>query len=438
VLPADHPAFGAREIADLFAPIDDARRVALAVSGGPDSLALLLLAERWRAGRERSPETHVFTVDHRLQPRSAEYAAFVAHLAAARRFPVRILVREGDAPVTGIEAGARDARYGLLIGAAKEAGASHLLLAHQRDEQAETFLMRLARGSGVHGLAAMRRLSERDGVTLFRPFLDIPKARLESVVRDAGIDPVDDAANRDPRFMRTRLRALMPELARAGLGPEQLVEAARQMARAADAIDAQATELLRRAAQTDRFAIVTLAGAVYRDAPEEVRLRALTRLLQAIGGGVYPPRSERLTALDAALCAGGTGRVRRTLAGVVAERTGDTVLLYRELGRHGLPVIGVAGAFEGVWDNRFRLAVTNRSPFDVAVSALGASDVRLVSGALRLPKPALAALPAIRRGERLLSVPSLDFGPENGGMLAAAASVLGERLFGVGRSGTVD
>ncbi len=434
--PADLPGFGASEIASLFAPIEGARCVVIAVSGGPDSLALLLLAERWQAARDDAPEIHVFTVDHRLHPRSARDAAFVLRLAEERGFPVRILVREGDAPLTGIEAAARDARYRLLIDAAKAVGASHIALAHQREDQAETFLMRLARGSGVHGLSAMRQLSEREGVLLFRPLLDVPKARLAAVVRDAGIVPVDDAANRDPRFMRTKLRALMPELARAGLGPEQLAEAARQMARVADAIEAQAAALLRQAVGLDRFAIATLDTAIYRDAVAEVRLRALTRLLQAIGGGVYPPRSERLAALDGSLAGDAVTRFRRTLAGVVAERAGDAVFLYREIGRGGLPVVPVATGFDGLWDHRFRVAIDNPPPVGVAVGPLGLAGVRRLGGPLRLPKPALAALPAIWRGERLLGVPAFDFDAEGGGMSVAAVSVLEERVFGGGVGGS--
>ena len=428
--PADNSTFGAREVASLFAPIEDARRIALAVSGGPDSLALLLLAERWRAAHGGVPEIDVFTVDHRLHPRSAEDAAFVVRLAEERGFRARVLVREGDPPRTGIEAAAREARYRLLIDAAKAVGASHMVLAHHQDDQAETFLMRLARGSGVHGLAAMRPLRAREGVMLFRPLLGVTRARLAALVGEEGIVAVDDAANRDPRFMRTKLRALMPELTRAGLGPEQLAEAARQMARVADAIDAQASALLRQAVHVDRFAIVTLDTAVYREALEEVRLRALTRLLQAIGGGVYPPRGEKLKALDMALTGVEGVRFRRTLAGAVAERAGSAVLLYREIGRSGLPVVPVTGSFEGLWDNRFHLAVTNPSPFGIAVGQLGVPGLRRAGAAERLPKPALAALPAIWRGDKLLAAPALDFVAGGAGMAAEAECVLGVRIFG--------
>lgn len=430
--PVEQARFSDSEIEALFAPLNSAPSIALAVSGGPDSLALMLLARHWRDLGGQRPAIHVFTVDHRLQPRSAEDAAFVASAAEANGFTARVLVRAGVAPLSSIEASARAARYRLLIDAAKEIGASHIVLAHHRDDQAETFLMRLAGGSGIHGLAAMRRLSEREGLFLFRPFLDIPKARLARVVREAGIAAVDDAANRDPRFLRTKLRRMMPELAEIGLGPERLTEIARQMADVAEAIDAQASVLLREAVVLDAYAVARVDPRRYAGAPAEVRHRALTRLLQAIGGGVYPPRGERLAALDATLAERGDISFRRTLSGVVAERSGDAAFLYREIGRAGLPVIPVRGTFAGVWDHRFHLSVRHANDMDLAIGPLGLRGTRKAGPApAGLPRGALAALPAIRRGEKLVGVPALDGGRGlDGDLDVVANSLIGARIFG--------
>jgi tRNA(Ile)-lysidine synthase len=432
VEPVEQRRFGDREIEALFAPLSGASTIVLAVSGGPDSLALLLLMRRWRDLGGAPPAIHVLTVDHRLHPRSAEDAAFVAATAEAHGFPTRILVRAGLPPLAGIEAAARAARYRLLIDAAKEIGASHIVLAHHRDDQAETFLMRLAGGSGIHGLAAMRRLSEREGLFLFRPFLDIPKSRLARVVREAGIEAVDDAANRDPRFLRTKLRAMMPELARVGLGPERLTEIARQMAGVADAIDAQASALLSEAVTVDDYAVARLAVRRYAEAPEEIRHRALTRLLQAIGGVVYPPRGARLAGLDRAVAGTGDVAFRRTLAGVVAERAGEAVLFYREIGRAGLPVVPVREAFAGPWDHRFHLQIRHKTHTGLEIGSLGFMGTRkagpLPSG---LPRGAIAALPAIRRGEKLIGVPVLDGGMGlDADLDATAKSLIGARIFG--------
>ncbi len=429
--PVEQSRFGDSEIEALFTPLRSASSIVLAVSGGPDSLALMLLARRWRELGGARPAIHVLTVDHRLHPRSAEDAEFVVARAVEQGFPARVLVRAGSPPLSGIEAAARAARYRLLIDAAKDMGASHIVLAHHRDDQAETFLMRLAGGSGVHGLAAMRRLSEREGLFLFRPFLDIPKARLSRVVREAGIEAVDDAANRDPRFLRTKLRAMMPELARVGLGPERLTEIARRMAGVAEALDAQASALLAEAVTVDEFAVARLAPRRYAEAPDEVRQCALTRLLQAIGGGTYPPRGERLAGLDRALAGSRDISFRRTLAGVVAERSGDSVFFYREIGRAGLPVIPVRGVFAGVWDHRFHLEVRHAGDTGLEVGPLGLTGTRkagsIPSG---LPRGAVAALPAIRRREKLVGVPVLDGGKGlDGDLDATAKSLIGGRIF---------
>lgn len=432
--PVEQPRLGDGDISALFAPLSSASTIVLAVSGGPDSLALLLMARRWLDLGGSRPGVHVLTVDHRLHLRSREDAAFVVATAAAHGFPARILVRAGSPPLSGIEAAARAARYRLLIDAAKEVGASHIVLAHHRDDQAETFLMRLAGGSGIHGLAAMRRSSEREGLFLFRPFLDIPKVRLARVVREAGIAAVDDAANRDPRFLRTKLRAMMPELARVGLGPERLTEIARQMAGVAEAIDAQASVLLAEAVTADGFAVAQLAARRYAEASTAVRQRALTRLLQAIGGGIYPPRGERVASLDRAVAESGDLAFRRTLAGVVADRAGDSVFFYRELGRAGLPVIPVRGAFAGAWDHRFHLDVRQGDAMGLEIGPLGRMGMRRAGRMpAGVPRGAIAALPAIRLGEELIGVPVLDGGKGlDGDLYATAKSLIDRRIFGSG------
>ncbi|MEQ9690973.1 MAG: tRNA lysidine(34) synthetase TilS, partial [Bauldia litoralis] len=179
------------EVEALLDPVAGADVIALAVSGGADSLALLDVVDRWRR-RSGRPTAVVLTVDHGLRPESAGEAADVAKTAEQRGFAARVLTAAGPAPTSDIEAAARDLRYRLLVREARVSGASHLLLAHHRDDQAETFLMRLQRGSGVFGLAAMRRCVTSDGMAVFRPFLDIPQTRLVATTAAAGLVPVDD------------------------------------------------------------------------------------------------------------------------------------------------------------------------------------------------------------------------------------------------------
>ena len=189
--------------------------VVLAVSGGPDSLALLLAAEAWRNSRDSSlPPLRfcVATVDHRLRPASAAEAAFVADLCRSFGLPHRTLVWEVTASAGNLSEEARLARYDLLTTFARSQKAGLVLTAHHEDDQLETHVMRARRGSGPVGLAAMRPVRElAPGIVLARPFLDIPGARLKASVAARGLAAVDDPTNRDPAYERVRVRTGLAE-----------------------------------------------------------------------------------------------------------------------------------------------------------------------------------------------------------------------------------
>jgi len=203
-------------------------RLGVAISGGPDSLALLLLA------RAVWPERVVAaTVDHGLRPENAEEAAFVADLCV--QLDVSHATLSGRVPDTGsVQAGARDVRYRLLRDWAVEAGCSHLATAHHADDQAETLLMRLARGSGLPGLAGIRQVRDLGGVTILRPLLGWRRAELAEIVAVAGLTAVDDPSNRSPAYDRTRFRALLSGTEE--LPPLRLARAAANLADCDDAL----------------------------------------------------------------------------------------------------------------------------------------------------------------------------------------------------------
>jgi tRNA(Ile)-lysidine synthase len=396
------------EAAALLDSVASAQSLALAVSGGSDSLALLAVVDRWRKARGR-PGVIVLTVDHGLSPGSDRVVADVAAIAAARGLAARILRWEGTKPAADLEAAARRARYALLFEAARGAGATHLLTAHSLEDQAETFLMRLERGSGIFGLAAMRATVAVDGLTLFRPFLAIPRARLAATTAAAGLSPHRDPMNADPRFQRVRMRRQLPALAAGGITAEAIAATAARLAAAADAIDAMVDALVAEAVTVDAFAVATLRADAFARAPAEVRFRLLVRLLQAIGGAEYPPRSARVEALVAALAR----PTRRTLAGVVIERRAATIRLWREAGRAGLPVLDAPPGSRLGWDHRFAIAVPPDAPPGLVVAPLVARPTDAVRPA-GVPAAALAALPAVFAGKRLLAVPSLGWGTAAG------------------------
>ena len=334
-------------------------------------------------------------------------------MQAAARYglPCRVLVRRGRKPKGDIEAAARAARYRLLLDACREEGASHLLLAHHRDDQAENFLLRLGRGSGLFGLAAMRREIGLGQVTLFRPFLDLPRERLRQTVAAAGLEPVEDEMNEDRRFARVRIRQALPLLAEEGIDGRNLAETARRLADAAEAIDHAAGRLIAETAECDAFATVRIDPEPFFTAPREVRLRALARILLAIGGDLYPPRFERLAGLAEAMAAAGKGqRLKRTLAGTIIERRAGRFLFYREAGREGLERVPLAPGSDFIWDGRFAIRADPALQSGLSVAALGEEGRRL-AGPLPegVPAGVIETLPAVWRGKRLRAVPILGF-----------------------------
>src|SRR6202171_6049200 len=212
----DRSPISAQAAKHLFADWKAAPAIVLAISGGPDSVALMWLAARWRRALARGPRLIAVTVDHGLRPEAAREARDVKRLARSLDLPHRTVRWTGAKPNTGLPAAAREARYRLLAQAARASGATHILTAHTRDDQAETLLMRMLRGSGIAGLAAMARESERDGVLLARPFLHVSKSQLIATLKKAKLDFADDPTNRDTSFTRPRLRTLMPVLAAEG------------------------------------------------------------------------------------------------------------------------------------------------------------------------------------------------------------------------------
>ncbi len=219
----------------LFAPLERAKSLLVAVSGGPDSTALLLMAAEWAARRGKT-RIEAATVDHGLRPESAAEAKSVAALCRRLGLAHRTLLWKGAKPSTRVQERARDARYRLLVDHARAIKADALLTAHHADDQAETVLFRLLRGSGVAGLRGMDAMTSRDGVTIARPLIGVKKSELIAFAQARGAAFLEDPSNADPRFARTRLRALIQRLADEGLDAGALDRLARRAGETEEAL----------------------------------------------------------------------------------------------------------------------------------------------------------------------------------------------------------
>ncbi len=282
----DEVVLGDAECDRVFEAFRHCRRILIALSGGPDSTALAWLAMRWRTSLAGDgPELIAATVDHGLRPDSRTEAESVGRWCAQIGLPHHILTWHGEKPSHGIQEAARSARYEALLGLAHAQMADALAVAHTLDDQAETVLFRLSRGSGLSGLAAMRKASMRNGVMLLRPFLDVPKARLIATLKAAQVSFVQDPSNANPRFSRVRLRALAPVLEAEGLDARRLSTFAARMARADAALEAAVDDTARQlevVAYKDGEAL-QMSAATFATLPDEIALRLLGRAISSMG-----------------------------------------------------------------------------------------------------------------------------------------------------------
>ncbi len=386
-------ALSAEEFADLMAPLgpfEPAPHLGVAVSGGPDSLALMLLAGDW--AQRRGGTATALVIDHGLRPESASEAATAAAQLAAHAIIARVSRLEGLSPGTGITPRAREARYAALRAACAELGLPHLLLGHHAADQAETVLLRAQSGSGPAGLAGMARVVEHHSVRFLRPLLDVPPARLRATLVQAGLTWAEDPSNTNQAATRARLRTLRADRDGAGSGTRALVEAAgaRARARAEDECETAVWLAHNVEVRPEGFAILPATP---------IPVAAFRALIACISGAAYPAPSEALRSLAAA-------PRPATLAGarlMPAGRLGPGLLLVREACAVAAPVPAHPGAN---WDRRFRLPLSAEPPEPSIVGALGDMTPRF-RRLSRLPAAVLRTLPALWSGERPVVVPHL-------------------------------
>ncbi len=410
--PVEDAAFAAAMT--LLGPFEPAPTIAVAVSGGPDSMALCLLADRW--ARRQGGAVLALTVDHGLRTGSADEAEIVAGWLAERRIGHRILTwRYGaDTPPTGsIQAAAREARYRLLGRACAEAGILHLLLAHTLDDQAETVLLRLSKGSGVDGLAAMAAVRETAVARILRPLLTIGKRRLEMTCRRYRQSWIEDPSNVASRFARGRLRRVSNALGTEGLSAARLADTARRAGRARTALEAATSDWLGRAAAVYPEGYISLDRVHLLRAPEEIALRALARCLMVVGGRAYAPRLDRLERLHAALRSGEKFG-GRTLGGcrVISDGRGRLTICREPAATAAVSVApGDTPAAAPVdWDGRFHISLpSGRLPDRLQVRRLGSRGRAALRSAglaaARTPAAVLLSLPGLWHGDALFALP---------------------------------
>jgi tRNA(Ile)-lysidine synthase len=409
------------DVMAAFGPFEARPHIAVAVSGGGDSMALTMLAAGW--ARRRGGRLTGLTVDHGLRPGSASEARVVGWQLAGAGVGHVILRHKGARPRAGLQAAARDMRYRLLGDWCQAAGVFHLLVAHTQGDQAETLLLRLQKGSGFDGLAAMPAVSERDWGRVLRPLLGVSGKSLRDWLRRVGVDWIEDPSNRNEAFARVRLRRAMAGVESAGLTAADVAAAAAEIGRARSLLEGEIAPLLARTTAVHPAGFATVNTAAFFEAPPEIGRRALVRILLTIGGGTYPPRRDSLDRLYCRLAVVGGGDMAATLGGCRINGRGDALLVCREPRGPIEPLLVRPGA-KTLWDRRFVIDVsgTRRRAGQSFVARLGHDGWRELMAAVKsrsplrarlknspIPMAARLTLPVLRDALGITSVPHLTY-----------------------------
>ena len=394
-------AAGNRVSADLLPQVLDCLaagpggRLGVAVSGGSDSVALLHLM----AGHAplRDAGLYCVTVDHGLRPESAAEAQFVGELCRGLDVPHETLCWQGWDGRGNTQDAARRARYSLMADWAHTHGIAAVALGHTRDDQAETVLMRLARGAGVDGLSAMAIHREAHGISWLRPMLGIGREELREGLRRDGIPWKDDPGNENTDYDRIRARKALRDLEPLGIDASRLAMVAAHMADARDVLQHQ-THVAAMELVEVRCGAVCMPWQNLCHLPAETRRRLVTGILRWMGGGDYAPRHSTVAALLASLQTSGAG----TAAGCQALRRGPDLWVFREYAA----VRDLTASPDGVWDHRWTITGPP-APENAVVSAVGAQDLATCAGwrDAGVPHAAMIVTPALRQDGQLIAAP---------------------------------
>ncbi len=386
--------------------IQPATRVAIAVSGGPDSMALLALMRRWSVDQGTLA---VLTVDHALRAASRNEAEQVAQWCASNGVEHHILTWQGDKPLSHLQEEARHARYALLAQACRDHGLDMLALAHQAEDQMETFWMRLAHGSGLDGLAGMAPRREQDGMTMIRPLLGFTRMELRDICHALDMPFVDDPSNRDEKFLRVRLRTVEKVLADEGLTAHRLAQVMQKLEEARESLrffeDGAAASCVI-ADHDGGYAKIELS--VYSRYPRDMRRRLLSRVISFVAPQDYPPPQTQLDDLDARLHAAGFKGA--TLAGTEIFMSGEYAVFCREAASARAQF---AEGAHTVWDRRY-LFVCHQDTAGLRIDILGEKGVAFLrkkefSLPQDIPYKQLCSLPSVWRDDKPVFIQALGY-----------------------------
>ena len=396
------------------------KKIAVAVSGGSDSMALLHLLKKWVDSCDHQgssiPKIYVLTVDHDLRAESLQEALWVKDQAVSAGFEVEILKWLHNNPENKIQELAREARYRLMVEFCQTNDISLIALAHHQDDQVETILMRLARGSGIDGLAGMAEISPRDGIELYRPLLDVPKNDLVNFLEDNELTWKEDPSNENIAFERVKVRKLLNQLDNSGLSFVALTKTAKRLSRTRQALDRITKKFLPEVCYQAPSGYATLDVEVFVELPEEIALRVISHTIKYVRGSGVILSLAKVEELYKTLCQG--NNIECTLSGCVFAKRQNEIIVAREVRSDHCARVMIAPDREYVWDQRFRVQTFSSLPVGCSLDFLSEQgflklneitsfdnlgDQKLIVKQIR------ASLPAVKTDKSVLCVPHLGY-----------------------------
>ena len=390
------------------------KNLGMAVSGGSDSMALAMLAANW--AKKKGITFTALTVDHGLRSAATEETKCVKHWLEEWGISTHILTWKGPHPKKGIQEAARDARYQLMANYCEGEKIDDLLLGHQLEDQLETLLMRLSKGSGLEGLAAMQRVSQKGKLRLLRPLLGVRREILRDYLRMQKQQWIDDPSNENPIYTRTRVGSVLKELEQLpGSNLETVALSLRRIQRASQSLEMLARQKIHEVCDISPLGYIRFPLRALEGCPDELALRMLGIVLRCVGGGKRI-KLQSLEDLYQRLFMDGIAK-SGTLGGAQILKSGKDWLVCREPGRYGLAEIDIeAGDSEWLWDDRFMIIDSTPGkpiPASLHLRALGLKGWAqlktdgLAPKAQRIPAKVRYSLPALWFGEEMVAAPLL-------------------------------
>lgn len=394
------------ELMALFGPFEDEPHLAVAVSGGADSMALVLLADSWV--RDQGGAVTALTVDHGLRSESEIEIRQVGDWLKYRAIYHKILRWKGKKPLSGIQAAARQARYDLMTDWCQRHAILHLLVAHHGDDQAETVLLRREKNSGPDGLSGMAPGRALNGVRLIRPFLTRRRKDMEATLTAWQQPWLEDPSNTEARFARTAVRRKLKNNEQKFINLQNLSRKATEERR---------RHSRQRAALAAQIVRMHPAGFCWLDGLEgsdELLAKSLLGdILLCVGGGIYKPKRERLERLYKNMTTRSLGSRQmsrgHTLAGTRILPRASGFLICRETGRLPPPIY-LNSNCTGRWD-RFVWKLRNVTGQNLHIGPLGEAGWLQVRAFTRvnIPSQVRPGLPSLKQEGKVLAVPHLNF-----------------------------